>query len=313
MDRAFSIYTVIISLVLVLILSGTACGTTTTQPEKSIPAEPAPEDQSKPVTVRPATFKSGDVSVSPVIIMEEDVITVSTTISNVGDEPGIYSAVFTVNGEEKARESISIDAEESKEVSFQLTGQESGEYDLAIGESHTIITVNSWNPCEIKYDKGVIKYELYYYYQGDDSHVVIFTPETSAFKIQQIRLCGIVIVDNLNELKEKAFTVNVWDGHRNTLLWAEDFPWQLFKGSLGWIDIDVPDVRVNDDFMVEFISHSEPFRIEGTKEIFTAIGLAWEYNDSDIVRSGAVIEGNLLGAAGLNWFIRVLGECSQTQ
>jgi hypothetical protein len=313
MFRAFSIYTAIISLVLILILCGMACGPVTSPPEKSLPAEPAPVEQNKPVIVRPATFKSGALSVSPVIIMEKDTITVSTVISNVGDEPGVYSAVFTVNGVEKARESISIDAEESKEVSFQLAGQESGEYELAIGESHTSITVYSWNPCEIRYDEGVIRNELYYYYIGDDSHVIMFTPETSAFNIRQVRLCGVVIVDNLNELKERTFTVKIWDGHMNTLLWSEDFPWQLFKGSLGWIDIDVPDVRVNDDFIVEFISHSEQFKIVGTKEIYTAIGLAWEYNKSDIVRSGAVINGDLLGVADLNWFIRVRGECSQIE
>lgn len=311
MTYIFSLYTAVIPLILISILTCTACGTTIQQPEESVPKKPIPVEQNEPAPTIPATFKSGDLRVSPLIAMVEDIITVSTVISNVGDEPGIYSAVFTVNGQEIERKSISLNAEESKEVSFQFTGQKSGEHKLGIGESHTVIMVYSWSHCEIRYDKGVIKQESYYYMTGADSHIVFFSPETDIFKIQQIRLCGIVIVDNLNELKERQFTVKVWDGRMNILLWSEDFPWQLFKGSLGWINVDVPDICINNDFIVEFISHSEPFRIEGNKEIYTAIALAWERNESDEIKSGMTVDGSPYTTPDYNWFIRVEGECAK--
>jgi hypothetical protein len=306
----------VILLLFISILTGAymACDTPVSQPEiktpengstsvqQTEPAEPAPK--------KPAAFEEGDLEI-PVTCRVGDTITVNTSVSNTGDEPGIYTAIFTVNGEEVSRELISVGAGDSEEVSFEFIRQEAGDYELAVGESRTSITVYGWVPCEIKYDKGVMQ-RLSYYSIGNDGLIVRFTPEDRLFKIKKIRLCGTVEVENLNKLKERQFTVNIWDKYMSSTLWSEDFSWQLFKSSLGWIYIEVPDVRVDDDFVVEFISHSEPFRAEGNREIYTYIALAWERNDSDEIHSGVTQDGKFYSTPGYNWFIRVEGECSQT-
>ena len=78
------------------------------------------------------------------------------------------------------------------------------------------------------------------------------------------------------------------------------------------------DSRVNDDFYVELVTHSEPFRREGTKDIWTCIALAWD--KPRISSSTTTIEGrSSLSHMGkivdlppkwgiLDWFIRVEGE-----
>jgi hypothetical protein len=305
-----------IGLLFIFTLSGTqaACETPVSQPKTETPGNGSvPAQQTKPAEPapkKPATFEVGDLEI-PATCMVGDPITLNTAVANTGDEPGTYTAIFTVNGEEADRELISVGAGDSEEVSFEFVRQDAGECELAIGESCTSVTVYGWEPCEIKYDKGVMK-RLSYYAIGDDSLVVIFTPESETFKVQKIKLCGTVEVQNLNELKEREFTVNVWDKYHASTLWSEDFLWQIFKSSLGWIDIEVPDVRVDDDFIVEFISHSEPFRAEGNREIYTYIALNWERNESDEIHSGIVHNGQILSASDYNWFIRVEGECSQT-
>jgi hypothetical protein len=312
MVRVFSRITAMIIPVFMLIISGTACGPATSPPENNnVPAEPAQINQSEPVLLKPAEFQTGELTIQPVNVMVDDMVTVSTQISNIGDEPGEYTAVFSINGEEIDRQVLSIDGMESEDVSFQYTNQDAGEYEYAIDDSLISVTVYDWTPCEIKYDKGVIKQEAYYYLTDDNGHILFFSPETSAFKIQKVRVCGLSVVGNLNELKVRQFTVSIWDKNMHTKLWSADFPWKLFKGSLGWIDIEVPDIRVDDEFIVEFVSHSEPPRLEGARQIYTVVALAWEQNESEEIRSGMIVDGNLYTSPDHNWFIRVEGECNK--
>lgn len=305
----------VILLLFISILTGAsmACDTSVSKPETDTPGNgsvPAQQTEPEPAPKKPATFELGDLEI-PVTCMVGDTITVNTSVSNTGNEPGIYTAIFTVNGEEVSRERISVGAGDSEEVSFEFTSQDEGDCELAIGESCIPVTVYGWEPCVIKYEDGVLKHNCIYYFMGNDGHVVHFEPEAEVFKVQRIRICGTVEVKNTNELKERQFTVNIWDKYMASTLWSEDFLWQVFKGSLGWIYIEVPDVRVDDDFMIEFISHSEPFRAEGNREIYTCIALGWEKNESDEIHSGLTQNGELYSTPDYNWFIRVEGECSR--
>ena len=303
----------VILLLFILIPLGTytSCKAPVSQPETNIPENgPTPPQQTEPAPKKPATFEVGELEISETC-MVGDTITVNTSVSNTGDEPGTYTALFIVNGEEVGKELISVGAGANEEVSFEFTRQDAGDCELAVGESCTSVTIYGWEPCEIKYEDGVFKSYAIYYFKGNDGHVVHFEPEADVFKVQRIRICGIVVVKNTNELKERQFTINIWDKYYDSLLWSEDFPWQLFKGNLGWIYIDVPDVRVDDDFIVEFISHSEPFRAEGNREIYTCIAVGWEKNESDEIHSGITQNGILSSTPGYNWFIRVEGECSK--
>ncbi|MEJ2739108.1 MAG: hypothetical protein P8105_04670 [Dehalococcoidia bacterium] len=313
--KSASVWLVILLLsILIPLGTYTACKVPASQSETNIPENGSLPAQStepaEPAPKKPATFEIGDLEI-PATCMAGDPITVNTSISNIGDEPGVYNAIFTVNGEEVDREAISVGAGDSEEVSFEFVRQDTGDCELAVGESRTSVTVHGWEPCEIKYEDGVLKHDCIYYFIGDDGQLVLFEPEADVFKVQRIRICGTVEVKNTNELKERLFTVNIWDKYHDSVLWSEDFLWQMFKGNLGWIYVDVPDVRVDDDFIVEFISHSEPFRAEGNREIYTCIAVGWERNESDEIHSAAIFDGELHSTADYNWFIRVEGECSQ--
>jgi hypothetical protein len=313
--KSVPVWLVIFSLFILIPLgTNTACKVPASQPETNAPESGSmptqPTEPVEPAPKKPATFEVGDLEI-PATCMAGDPITVNTTVLNSGDEPGIYTAIFTIDGEEIDREAISVGAGDSEEVSFEFVRQDAGDCELAVGGSSTSVPVYGWEPCEIRYDNAVIKQQCYYYSEGDDGLFVLFQPQADIFKVQKVRICGHVNVKNTNELKERQFTVNIWDRYHASILWSEDFLWQLFKGSTGWIDIDVPNVRVDDDFIVEFISHSEPFRAEGNREIFTCIAIAWERNESDEIHSGVAQDGQLYSASEYNWFFRVEGECSQ--
>ena len=65
----------------------------------------------------------------------------TATISNDGDDDGAHSVDFVVNGETVATENVSLESDESEPVTFEHTFEESGEYEVAIGEVETSVTV----------------------------------------------------------------------------------------------------------------------------------------------------------------------------
>jgi hypothetical protein len=124
---------------------------------------------------------------------------------------------------------------------------------MAIGNSSTVLTVYNWSSYTIQYD-GADGSTVGAYVDGEQGHIIHFTPPNRAFKIQKIRIFGTTKIKTTSELDNR-ITVRIWDKEGNNQLWSQDFPWRLFLGG-SWQDIKVPDVRVNDDFQVEVVTHS---------------------------------------------------------
>jgi hypothetical protein len=291
---------------------------------------------------KPTEFEVGPITFEPPVVMVGDSITITASVKNISDVPGTYTAALSVNGQQVDGKAIPLDPGSSREVSFQLSKSTAGSYELAIGNSSTVLTVNSWSPYTIQYDasEGAL---TGIYVSGDNGHIVRFTPPNNAFRIQKIRVAATVRILNTSDFDKNYVTVRIWDKDGNNQLWSQDFPWRLFQG---WVEIEVPDVRVNDDFYVELVTHSIPsVYIPGT-EIpspggnpidFVDLGprLAWtpmsglgriviilfdypkSYIDSPLnrpeTRSGYSYMGKLIDPGqkrleGINWLIRVDGE-----
>jgi hypothetical protein len=276
--------------------------------------------------------------------MVGDSIILTASVKNVGDTAGIYTAALFIDGQQVDSKAITVDPGSSQDVSFQFSKTTAGNYNLAIGNSSNILTVYNWSPYTIKYDEsdGVTEG---IYVSGKNGHIVRFTPPAQAFRIQKIRIFGFAKVKNTYELDQNRVTVRIWDRAGNNQLWSRDFHWSLFMVG-NWQDIQVPDIRVNDDFEVEVVTYSDPGGSEpidfvsltqtltetidkfGGVVIFrpgqnipSVICIGFDYPQSYInspsnrpeTRSGYSYMGKLIDPGqkrleGIRWLIRVQGE-----
>jgi hypothetical protein len=277
--------------------------------------------------------------------MVGDSIKATATIKNTGDIAGTYTAALSIDGQEVDNKAILVNPGTSQEVSFQLSKTTAGSHQLTIGNSSTLLTVYNWSPYTIQYDEsdGV---QSGIYVSGDNGHIVHFTPPAKAFMIRTIKILGTVSILNTSEFDKKYVTVRIWDKEGNNQLWSQDFPWRLFMGPAIWREIKVPEVRVNDDFYVELVTHSNPagYRSDGTiayggdpidfvqlsisgmlpgviKRPLSVVVIGFDYPQSYIdspsnrpeTRSGYSFMGKLIDPGqkrleGIQWLIRVEGE-----
>lgn len=235
---------------LLLVFSPVACSQPSATTEK-------PPQEGQPVSQKPAEFEVGPITFEPSTVMVGDSITATATVNNIGDVAGIYTAALSVDRQEVDKKDIAIEPRNSQEVSFQLSKATAGSYNLAIGNSSAIMAVYEWSPCTIQYDESDGPLEGIYV-SGENGHIVHFTPPANAFRIQKIRVFGTVYIFDNSDYDKNHITVRIWDKEGNNQLWSQDFPWRLFFAGDYWREIKVPDVRVNDDFQVEVVTHSTP-------------------------------------------------------
>ena len=80
----------------------------------------------------PAEFTLSNLSISPSNPEVGETITISLDIANSGGSQGTYAAFLEVNGIETATKDITLDAGESRDVSFVITTESSGTYNIEI-------------------------------------------------------------------------------------------------------------------------------------------------------------------------------------
>lgn len=297
-----------------------------------------------PQPISPAEFEVGPITLEPPVVMVGDTPTITVPVKNVGEIAGTYTAVILVDGQEAGRKEVTVNPGSIQDVSFQLSKITAGSYKLEIDNSNTVLTAYNWSPYTIQYDQsdgvsdGI-------YVSGDKGHIVHFTPPAKAFKIQTIRIFGFARVRGTYEFDFNRITIRIWDKDGNNQLWSHDFPWRLFIGG-NWQDIPVPDIRVNDDFEVEVVTHSDPaggepidfvstvimpsekasgwsgfFVPSASGKLPSVLCIGFDYPQSYLnspgnrpeTRSGYSYMGKLIDPGqkrleGINWLIRVVGE-----
>lgn len=204
--------------------------------------------------LKPAQFEVEAIIFQPPVVVVGDSVTITTTVRNIGEVAGTYTAALSVDGQVADSKAVSVNPGDSQEVSFQFSQTTAGSHQLAIGNSTTILTVRNWGPYTIQYDDsdGAV---VGVYVDGEQGHIVYFTPPNKVFRIQKVRIFAVAKIKDQSELKNLV-TFRIWDKEGNNQLWSQDFPWSLFLNG-NWQEIKVPDVRVNDDFQVEVVTHSK--------------------------------------------------------
>jgi hypothetical protein len=299
--------------------------------------------------LKPAEFAVEAITFQPPVVVVGDSVTITTTVRNIGDVAGTYSAALSVDGQVVDSKAVSVNPGDSQEVSFQFSQTTAGSHQLIIGNSTTILTVHNWGPYTIQYDDsdGAV---VGAYIDGEQGHIVYFAPPNKVFRIQKIRIFAVAKIKDQSELKNLV-TFRIWDKDGNNQLWSQDFPWSLFLNG-NWQEIKVPDLRVNDDFRVEVVTHShaqgdpidfvsmtgiipvmsDPYAnmlwrtgpIQG--DVRSTVLIGFDYPKSYLespsplnrpeTRSGYSYMGKLIDPGqkrleGINWLIRVEGEGPQ--
>jgi CARDB len=272
-----------------------------------------------------ADFEVGPLTVTRSGVSVGETATVATNVTNTGGISGTYTAVLEVNGQQGGQQDISIEPGKTETVSFQVTKNTTGSYNLAIDGSTAVLNVYQW-PYKIQYDLGSATGELLSV-AGDNGHIVHFTPPTTPFKIQEIDVYVSAVVANESEWTDKLITVRIWDSGRTRQLWSVNLPWRAFWNETGgfWKTIDVPNVSVDNDFYVEMVTHSNQFQGEMVawpwgSEVRPAVFVGYdrpnqyiESGESSVeTRSGISLMGQPVQVPvkyeGINWLMRVWGD-----
>jgi hypothetical protein len=90
------------------------------------------------VTVEePASFSVTDLSVSSDEILAGDSVGVTATVANSGDREGTFEADLEIDGQTVSSKSVTVDGDQSKEVSFTRTIEEPGSASIQVADSNT--------------------------------------------------------------------------------------------------------------------------------------------------------------------------------
>jgi hypothetical protein len=91
----------------------------------------------------PPEFELSDLLVNPVSVLDDETVTVSVTVTNVGETSGIYDVILIVDGSEKETKTVDLSGAASVDVEFEVSGTEGGTHTVGIGDLSGTFVVES--------------------------------------------------------------------------------------------------------------------------------------------------------------------------
>ncbi|MFP8956484.1 PGF-pre-PGF domain-containing protein [Natrialbaceae archaeon A-CW3] len=95
-----------------------------------------------------AVFTVEDVTVDPATVDYDQPTTIEATIENTGEESGTYEGDVLVDGEVVDTVSVTVDAGERETVALEYVPREAGEFEVALEDESTMLTVTDPTPPE---------------------------------------------------------------------------------------------------------------------------------------------------------------------
>jgi hypothetical protein len=126
-------------LVLVLILPLLACAvptsTATPIPTPSPAQTPTPPATAPtPTPPTPAAFQIADLLIVPAEVNPGDEVVISAKVTNIGGVDGVYDAELMINDIAEAVTKVTVATDETRIVSFSMSKETPGAYEVAFGE-----------------------------------------------------------------------------------------------------------------------------------------------------------------------------------
>ncbi|MFZ7136926.1 MAG: Ig-like domain-containing protein [archaeon] len=97
--------------------------------------------------VPPADFEVSDLSISPDQVKPDEVVTVSMTVTNTGEQTGSYTVEFKVDGLVEDTQTVTLDPDQSTNVQFTTSKTEEGTYTVDVDGLTGTFTVKA--PSEV--------------------------------------------------------------------------------------------------------------------------------------------------------------------
>ena len=233
-----------------MILLG-ACAAPSTPPVPSETPTPTP-------TPAPAEIEVVSLNVVPPEVIAGETVSITAEVRNTGVSQGTYTAVLTVDGIEAEIKEIMVAAGATEKVTFSLVKDKTGSYQVDVGGLFSTLTVKEKpvaKEVEIKYDNGTLDKPRFAGPNG--GYLVYFSPPSVPFAVKKVKIYGVLFGTGW---EESDFEVQIWDKNRKAL-WSEHYLFTLFPAAgvehgewgewrqkIGWVELEVPDVKVADEF-----------------------------------------------------------------
>ncbi len=91
----------------------------------------------------PAAFTVSSLSISPATVNIGETVAISLVVTNTGGKSGSYIVTLDINGVKEADKTVTVDAGDSQEVSFNVTKEDAGIYSVAVAELTGSFTVGA--------------------------------------------------------------------------------------------------------------------------------------------------------------------------
>jgi hypothetical protein len=206
-----------------------------------------------------ARFEVSALDIKPTEITVGETASISAKITNIGGAGGDYYATLSVDGEKIDTKYINVDPGSSQTVTFSLSKDTAGAYEIGIGKRSAVLIVNSKlaaKQVEIKNDAGVAK-DYLSLVKPSTGYLVSFVSPPEPFTISKVTVFGLVygspgfhIVDS---------DLQIWDKDKK-VLYSTAFPGEGFPlitrlgdntgAAGGWADIEIPNIKVDGNFYV---------------------------------------------------------------
>ncbi len=85
--------------------------------------------------VAPPAFAVAPLQVDPSPAKLNDAVVLTTSVKNTGDLAGTFGGVLLVNGNELLRQPVELKPGQTRDVTYDLTADRAGEYELALGDA----------------------------------------------------------------------------------------------------------------------------------------------------------------------------------
>lgn len=275
-------------------------------------------------TLVPESTKSAEVTVTaldinPAVVMPGDKVAVTATVKNNGQTQGTYTATLTIGNQELERKDVLVPPGATETVAFEIDApQDSGEYKLHIGAASAILTVFAWSPYILQHDQNkVAQYNTWC--GGPVGFLSHFQTPSSFFRIRNVKIYGYVEGRDLRNWQERNFTLKIWNKDLSKELWSRTYPYSLFTVNFpNWVDVQVPDLRVDGDFCVEVITNCErtPDGKQAKCGLFVGLDLSAEEANADLALNGVIQPWTVKEQSGTSvtphnraaWMVRVEGD-----
>lgn len=123
--------------------------------ETTVPTPASTYTHTPTPTPAPAAFSTSDLSIKPTEVVSGETVAITVSVANTGDIEGSYTVILRIDDVNEAEKSVTVAAGSSQTVSFDVTKEKAGSYDVAVDELSGSFTVATPLPLQARGWEGV--------------------------------------------------------------------------------------------------------------------------------------------------------------